>query len=435
MTFFKQAIGSFLGAFIAILLFSNVDFLIQTQSYVTEEVAVTSECPENTRFLSTLNGKKVCELKGVYTHDMKLTADKYWALNGEVVMGGDNINSMVLNIEPGTTIYGSHGPDFLLISRGSRINAQGNKLQPIIFTSAQDVVGRSSENDRGQWGGLVIAGNAPTNAGPEEEFEFSKNARKFGGNKSDDNSGILKYLLVKHAGFEVALDKELNGISLGGVGSGTTIDYVEVYNNADDGIELWGGTVNLKHILLVGNGDDGFDVDHGYTGKVQYLYIKQTDVISYDPRGIEADNHKSRFEAKPLSFPKIANYEIHGSELGESGVLLRRGSRIELINGSIDGFGKYCVALRNKVTMKHKPLFHAMHVKSCKKGPFGGKYHLENGDVQAWVMNDNTNNSMTIEPKAVNVKAYTKDNFFDEAPFIGAYELGSDWRKGWSIGL
>ena len=435
MQFLKQFTGTFLGAFLAIYLFSNIDFFANAHERTSSEVLVSSECPDSTRFLSTLNGKKVCELKGVYNHDMKLTADKYWALNGEVVMGGDNINSVVLDIEPGTTIYGSHGPDFLLISRGSRIEAKGNRLQPIIFTSAQDVVGRATKDDRGQWGGLVIAGNAPTNAGLEEEFEFSKNSRKFGGTNSSDNSGTLKYLVVKHAGFEVSLDKELNGISLGGVGSGTVIDYVEVYNNADDGIELWGGTVNMKHIVLVGNGDDAFDVDHGYTGKVQYLYIKQTDVISYDPRGIEADNHKIKFQAQPLSFPKIANFEIQGNSLGETGVLLRRGSRIKMVNGTIDGFGKYCVALRNRVTLDHNPIFHTTHIKSCKKGSFGGKYHVANSSVSRLVMNRSHQNSITDKPMAENVRSYMNDNFFDEAKFIGAFEVGSDWRKGWSIGL
>lgn len=435
VTFLKQIIGTFIGASAAICLFSYLGFLTDTKASVAQEAVVTSACPDGTRFLSTLNGKKVCELKGVYTRDLKLSADKYWALNGEVVMGGDNSNNITLDIEPGTTIYGSHGPDFLLISRGSKIHANGNKLQPIIFTSAQDVVGRATKDDRGQWGGLVIAGNAPTNAGKEEAFEFSKTGRKFGGSQSDDDSGILKYLLVKYAGYEVSLDKELNGISLGGVGSGTVIDYVEVYNNADDGIELWGGTVNLKHILLVGNGDDGFDVDHGYNGKVQYLYIKQTDVISYDPRGIEADNHKSRFEARPLSFPKIANFEIHGNSLGETGVMLRRGSGIEMVNGVIDGFGKYGVAFRNRVTLKHKPRFHALYVKACRKGPFGGKYHLKDKDTQHWIMHENDNNSVDTMPTAVNVREYMNDNFFEDAPFIGAFTPESNWSKGWSIGL
>jgi trimeric autotransporter adhesin len=434
----KPHIGSFLGAFLGasmVLAFSNSD-MFKKEVILKQITSIKSdECPSNSKYLSTLNGKKVCELKGLYTQDLKLTSDFYWALNGEVVIGGDKQQSATLEIEAGTTIYGSHGPDYLLISRGSKIMAEGTKLLPIVFTSAQDVVGRADESDRGQWGGLVIAGNAPTNAGLEESFEFSKIGRKFGGSRSDDNSGVLKYVVVKYAGFEVALDKELNGISFGGVGSKTVVDYVQVYNNADDGIELWGGTVNLRHIVLVGNADDALDLDHGYQGNIQYLYVKQNDVISYDPRGIEADNQKNDFKALPMTSASIANFELHGSSQGETGVMLRRGAKVDLVNGLVDGFGRHCLSLRNRATLDNTSSFHSVKMRDCSKGLFGAKSHIKASEVQALFLEDKLNSVSKQIPDAVNVQAYMNDNFFDEASFIGAYDRNNDWRKGWTVGL
>jgi hypothetical protein len=296
-------------------------------------------------------------------------------------------------------------------------------------------VGRADKNSRGEWGGLVIAGNATSNDGVEEVFEFSKTGRRFGGVNDADNSGILKYVVVKYAGYEVALDKELNGISFGGVGSGTTVDYVEVYNNADDGIELWGGTVDLKHIILVGNGDDALDMDHGYRGNVQYLYIKQTDVISYDPRGIEADNNKGNFDAQPITAATIANFDIIGSKLGETGMMLRRGASVHMVNGRVEGFGRHCLAMRNKATLEHNPSFYGVKLGHCGKQSFGGKYRLSPKTVQTYVLHDNVNNSVELLPEAVDVKAYTENAFFDKAEFVGSYEKQNDWRTVWSVGL
>ena len=141
--------------------------------------------------------------------------------------------------------------------------ADGTSDAPIIFTSSQDVVGE--ETGAGQWGGLVILGNASSNKCPADgsdcalQVEGAEEGAVFGGSQDDDNSGTLRYVVVKHAGFEIAPDNALNGITFGGVGSGTPVDYLQVHGNADDGIEMFGGTVNFKHVVLTSMQDDSID--------------------------------------------------------------------------------------------------------------------------------------------------------------------------------
>lgn len=432
MDYLKILLAGVVGAVIAF-----VAVQMSAKEETKKATKIEASCPVGTRYLSTINDKKVCELSGTYTHDMKLTANFYWALKGEVNIGEDRRDSMTLTIEPGTTLFGSEGPDFLLISRGSKIDAVGTKLLPIVFTSSQDIVGRASKHDRGQWGGLVLAGNAPTNVGDEETFEFSKTGRKFGGNDVNDSSGRLKYVIIKYAGYEVAIDRELNGISFGGVGAGTEVDYIEVYNNADDGVEMWGGTVNLKHLVLIGNGDDSVDADHGYQGKMQYVYVKQTDVISYDPRGFESDGMMGHHDAKPKTEAKIANFEFEGGADSDTGIMMRRGSDGFFINGRIHGFHKACLAIRDKQSKKNKPEFYGVSLFDCNNGPFAAKTGVDVEEVRKLFLEKGHGNRINKSaPKIADIKAlFPKDSFFENAPFIGAYEPKDDWRQGWAIGL
>ena len=183
-------------------------------------------------------------------------------------VGGDAANpranqrSATLTIEPGVTIFGSSGQDALVINRGSRINAVGEKTKPIVFTSRQSVEGTTNVDSIGQWGGLVLLGRAPTancigsvtpgTAACEAEVEGVTGAY-YGGNAPGDSTGTLKYVRVMHSGFEVLPNVELNGITLAGLGSGTSIEYVQVHNSSDDGFEWFGGTVNNRYLVATGN--------------------------------------------------------------------------------------------------------------------------------------------------------------------------------------
>ncbi len=395
-----------------------------------------SVCPEFSKYMGKLSGQDVCKLSGVYTDDITLTKDKLWALEDEVIVGGDNTNNAVLRIESGTKIFGQSGDDYLFISRGSQIFAEGTQKEPIVFTSKKDIIGLASKHHKGEWGGVVIAGNAPTNAKEVERFEFALSGGEFGGDDPHDSSGALTYVLIKYAGNEVGMDKELNGLSLGGVGDKTLIDYIEIYNNFDDGIELWGGTVNMKHLVLIGNGDDNIDTDHGYRGNMQYVYIKQTSTTSRNPRGIEADNLSSDFSASPIARPVIANFEMHGSADSHEGILLRRGSGAILINGYVDGFNK-CFGIRDRESARKGNIeLQSVTLSSCDDAIFSFKKAtgVSEEKVKEIFYQNGTNATNSIT-KAQDVQELTQSAFFDRALFVGAYTGEDDWRKGWSVGL
>lgn len=205
----------------------------------------------------------------------------------------------VLTIQAGTVILGSqNGQGTLVIRQGARINAVGTSDLPIIMTSELEV----GQRNRGDWGGLVINGNAPTNqANPQGEG----NSGPYGGNNAADNSGTLRYVRVEYAGILFSDQNELNGIALQGVGNGTTIDHIQIHRGLDDGLEFFGGTADAKFVLVTDARDDSVDWTFGWTGRMQHVVVIQRD--GQEERGIEADNDENNNDGLPRSAPKIAN--------------------------------------------------------------------------------------------------------------------------------
>ena len=218
-----------------------------------------------------------------------------------------------LIIDAGNTMVFSRPDSYVRIARGSQIIAEGTADAPITFTAQEDaILGEATESDRGLWGGLQINGNGLTNKCHDgtatgalqddtipSQFEPTENnphnchataegrPATYGGNNNAENSGILRYVVVKHAGFDVVEGDELNAVTLNGVGSGTTIEFVQTYTSQDDGFEMFGGAVNLKNIVAVNVGDDSIDFSEGYTGDIQYAVVMHT---SGGNRCIEGDN-------------------------------------------------------------------------------------------------------------------------------------------------
>ena len=304
---------------------------------------VDAGCPDGTTPVATIAIRSTCELTGTVTGELYLTRDHQYVLRGKVTVGGDNVDFGALHIESGTTIVGGGSEDFLVISRGSEIHANGTRDAPITMTSLSDLAGHVNDpaNTRGLWGGLVINGNAPINDCPEgatggtdwctKEGEASSGL--FGGDDPNDSSGVLRYVVVKYAGANVDPENQLNGIAFQGVGDGTVVDYIEVYNNLDDGVEFFGGTVNASHVVLVGNGDDSLDWTDGWTGSIQYLHIVQGQV---GDNMIEADNREGDEQATPVSEPTLANVTMMGDR-DERAIRLRRGSGLHLYNAVVAG--------------------------------------------------------------------------------------------------
>jgi hypothetical protein len=215
------------------------------------------------------------------------TSNNVYLLNGQIYIS----NNATLTIQPGTVIRGAAGNSSLIVTRGAKLIAEGTPCRPIVFTSNQAPGTRTP----GAWGGVVILGKAKHNLGTNNLIEGLANtdARNFHGGTDDaDNSGILKYVRIEYSGFIFSANNEINGLTMGSVGNGTIIDYVQVSFNDDDSFEWFGGSVNAKHLIAYKTKDDDFDSDNGFSGLVQYALGIKDPAISdaSNSSGFESDN-------------------------------------------------------------------------------------------------------------------------------------------------
>ena len=286
------------------------------------------------------------------------TADNIYLLDGYVFAE----NGAVLNIEPGTIIKGVASPSTgdktsaLIMSRGSRINAIGTACEPIIFTAEFDDTNDPSDltsNDRGLWGGLIILGNATVGVnGGEfnvEGIPSTEGRATYGGTNDADNSGSLKYVSIRHGGDKLEANNEINGLTLGGVGNGTTVDFVEVFANLDDGIEWFGGNVNVRHAAVSFCGDDSYDYDQSWDGKGQFWFSIQD---QEGARGGEWDGS----EASDLN-PKVSPVISHATFIGggtttvnpdnNDALRIRNDGAAHVHNSVFTGFARRAIGIDN----------------------------------------------------------------------------------------
>lgn len=238
-----------------------------------------------------------------------------------------------LTIKPGVVIEAQEvqGNDanirYIAVAQGGKIDVQGTASSPVVMTCAVKTPGK--------WGGLVICGKAPINKGTTATAEVGLNLT-YGGTDAADNSGSIKYLRVEYPGYLYSGEKEFNGVSFFGVGNGTTVENVEVYESSDDGFEWFGGTVNTKNLVVINTnsvvGDDMFDWTEGWSGTNENWYGKKTNAGN---RGIEADNNSNDHSAAPISNPNIKNLTLIGA--GATGsepqaIKLRVGTKAQFDN-------------------------------------------------------------------------------------------------------
>ena len=248
------------------------------------------------------------------------TADNVYVLNGQVFVE----DGETLTIQAGTVVKANPGQGLnssaLIIARGGKIYAEGNPSQPIIFTALSDDVTDPDDipvDARGLWGGVIVLGRATTNnVGNEKNIEgipTTEPRGAYGGDDDEDDSGIMRYVSIRHGGTLIGAANEINGLSLGAVGSGTTIEYIEVYANQDDGFEFFGGTVNTKYLVAAFCGDDSFDYDEGFRGKGQFWFTIMSDVDGFGNRAGEHDGAVGTEDALPFATPTIYNATYIGS--------------------------------------------------------------------------------------------------------------------------
>ncbi len=294
------------------------------------------------------------------TSDLTIPANTTIAIQGPVFVGQDGGTSATLTLEQGVRIMGASAAgtanatdDYLVVSRGSQIVVNGTSTNPVRMTARgamnDEETGSSliQVGSNGLWGGLVINGFAPINdcgdataTGGDADCQKQGEGASglFGGDQADDNSGSINYLIVEYAGSRLTNDDELNGIAFQGVGSGTTVSHIQVHNNLDDGVEWFGGTVNVKYLAVTGAGDDSIDWTDGWSGRLQFAAVYSNVPSSGDPRGIEADNRDGTNDKTPFSDPQVSNFTLIGTSGNQQGILLRRGTKGAIMNGVVAGF-------------------------------------------------------------------------------------------------
>lgn len=411
------------------------------------------------------------------------TADTVYLLDGYVYVEDGEI----LNITAGTVIKAVADPttgdqqSALIVARGGTINATGTAEAPIIFTSEDDNVTDPIDltiNDRGLWGGILILGNAPINVGTGENYieglPQDDNRNLYGGTAADDNSGVFQYVSIRHGGAIFGQDNEINGLTMGGVGSGTTIDHVEVFANQDDGFEWFGGTVDTKYLVAAFCGDDMFDYDEGFSGDGQFWFgIQATDDAG---SGGEHDGGTDPETGTPYAIPVIYNATYIGS--GSSSTLLSNDFALTIDDNA---GGKYYNSIFTEFAGAGVTIEDLATGEDSRARLEAGDLVLSNniwfsfGNVNAVPVIENTGNVFTqqfvadafadqnfivdpqlksidrtadgnaLDPRPMdgspalagdNLAAYPADNpFFTEVDYIGAFGGGGSaalWIRGWT---
>src|SRR5258706_1143642 len=312
-------------------------------------------------------------LEGRISANRTLSAAYTYKLRGLVYV----TNGAILTIEPGTKIVGENGKNGgLIITRSCKIIADGTADKPIVFTS------EAATPARGDWSGVVILGQAPTNASfngvqgvgaIEGGINNSDNLGLYGtpatqGQNPADNSGILRYVRIEYAGDAFLPDNEINGLTFGGVGTGTVVDNVKVANANDDSFERFGGTVTCKHLIPFRTLDDDFDTDNGFSGKVQFgISLRDSSVADISKsEAFESDNDANGSALLPQTAAVFSNMTVMGpkatlTNTGNSlfvwGAQIRRNSTMSLFNSIIMGYpnGLYIDATKGVPTDNNIP--------------------------------------------------------------------------------
>lgn len=296
-------------------------------------------------------GEEGITKSGILTENETWTADNIYLLEGKVVVN----DGVTLTIEPGTIIKGKAGQESLasalVVDQGGKLMAEGTADNPIIFTAESDNIQPGElrgtnldQNDVGLWGGVIVLGRAPISysgdneTGQIEGIPTSEDFGEYGGNDPEDNSGVLKYISIRHGGITIGQDNEINGLTLGGVGRGTVVENIEVVANQDDGIEWFGGTVNVTNALVWSQGDDGFDTDEAWSGTLDNgVVIMGTE----SGTGLEMDGPAgATTHPNPDQQHTLKNITLIGAGTSSNYADLRDGLLVNLENVFAYGFGE-----------------------------------------------------------------------------------------------
>lgn len=423
---------------------------------------------------------RVCTLPAQVTGNITLERlpGVLYALDGKTQVGADlgvaDGSGVTLTIQPGVVIFARTGTSWLLVNRGNKLNAVGTAAQPIVFTSRDNVLGLATDTSHGQWGGVVLNGRAPVTdcalgtAGSTDPasacqryVEGDVDNAVFGGLTSNDSSGVLDYVQIRYSGYVLAANVELQSLTLNGVGSGTTIRHFQSHNSSDDGFENFGGTVDMRYLVLTGADDDSIDVDTGYTGTIQYVIAAQKGTGGGDSV-IELDSANAMEAQLPRTFLKLANFTLlHRNPATGNGAALRlRGqANVALVNGLVTSpmaclmVEKPEFLLADAGTEKVVPTFQTVAM-SCGGAAFRGVTVSGSAVTDmpqvtsdlATIFNADANNNAALastltggfingaaESALVAVDPKAMDPRFDTTTYVGAVRDAADtWYAGWT---
>ena len=412
-----------------------------------------------------------CELPSRFTRNSRLTKipGLLYSLGGRVDVGSDlgasGGSGVTLSIESGVVVYAATGVSWLAVNRGNRINAVGTATDPIIFTSRDNVLGLVTDESQGQWGGVVLLGRAPVTdcfvggaaPGTADCFRDTEGATEpayGGGATENDNSGTMRYVQIRYSGFVLSRDAELQALTTIGVGSGTTLEFIQSHNSSDDGVEFFGGTHNVKRLVVTGADDDTLDVDTGYRGLMQYVIGVQKTSGNADS-AIELDSTNANEAQTPRTYMRMANFTMvhRNSASGNSAAWrFRGGADVSFVNGILVSpisclrlDGANMITTDAAIQKVGAPEFRSVAMQ-CGTRPFRGSNGLTDDQVAATFNVDGRNNTATLtatltntfvnganetgrtatDPKTVNAG-------FDTTDYIGAVKDANDtWYAGWT---
>lgn len=431
-----------------------------------------ADCPANFVNGGVIAGRRNCVLPNLILADLTLPnrTGTVYSLPGRVDVGRDIGGDgrlpggapATLTIEPGVVVFGSGGLNYLVVNRGSKLEATGRADAPIVFTSRSNLEGLADDNSQGQWGGVILLGRAPISdclgnvpggsANCEQTYEGLTNTL-YGGAQADDSSGTIRYVQIRYAGFELFPNQEINGLTLAGVGAGTTIDHVQVHNSADDGIELFGGRANARHLVLTGNDDDGLDTDQGYQGFIQYVIAAQRTGGASGDDMLEVDS-SDNVDSLPRQWLRLANFTfIQRSNRAASALLLRGGADVSAANGVVVS-NRACLDVDQAATVRAAdaalqdqgaPMFRSV-VMTCTGGAYVNDGDVPADTIRAFFEATGLNNdpafrsSLTAgfvnganESAIIAYDATRLGGFFQAPGYIGAVrDVDDRWYAGWT---
>ncbi len=402
--------------------------------------------------------------------DYTMVNDTTYILDGKVFVN----DGQTLTIEAGTMVQGMPGQGenatALIVAIGGMIDAQGTATSPIVLTGFGDTYAGTEiflNKVRGLWGGLIILGNGVTNNSTQKRIEGiaeTESRGVYGGTDAADNSGTLKYVSVRHGGTEIGSGNEINGISLGAVGSGTTIDYVEVISNLDDGIEFFGGSVNVKHAVVSFCGDDSYDYDEGYKGKGQFWLALQDfkvgDRCAEQDGSVDQEGGSHDIQSQPVIYnatylskkAELMIFRDHAGGTYANSIFANASVGVRIEQRS-DKLSSYDMLLDGNLMIKNN-VFQSvtndassgvpMYVKNESTGDEpadaddnAADHFTNNGNgiEDIGVAADSEENPFEVIPTGTPSTALAdepEDTFFDDVDYHGAFGA-SNWAEGWAL--